>query len=170
MRWGSQTISGLTSGLGVGVKRLNRCGSIPQIYDISRVRFVALQPLLDGPAVYLNTSEQGNGNGDEEWALKMVRFNHRSAVHHGERGVDDRRLQLDEHVATTKSMTHARLHTVWSTPAGARKAGKAAKPPHSPPLHSLSAGMGMERAPSPGKIGMGAAHSPENAPKSHCVL
>ena len=28
----------------------------------------------------------------------MVRFNNRSAAHHGERGVDDRRLQLDEHL------------------------------------------------------------------------
>ena len=61
--------SSLRSGrarLGVGVKRLNRCGPVPQIDDISRVRFVALQPLLDGPVVYLDSSEQGSGNGDEE--------------------------------------------------------------------------------------------------------
>ena len=69
---GAGSESSLRSGrarLGVGVKRLNRHGPIPQVYDLSRVRFVALQPLLlhvDGPAVYLDSSEQGNGGGDEE--------------------------------------------------------------------------------------------------------
>ena len=67
---GAGSESGLRSGRArLGVKRLNRYGSIPQIYDLSRVRFVALQPLLlhvDGPAVYLDSSEQGNGNGDKE--------------------------------------------------------------------------------------------------------
>ena len=66
---GAGSESSLRSGrarLGVGVKRLNRHGPIPQVYDLSRVRFVALRPLLDGPAVYLDISEQANGNGDEE--------------------------------------------------------------------------------------------------------
>ena len=68
---GAGSDSGLRSGrarLGVGVKRLNRCGFIPQICDLSRVRFVTLRPLLhvDGTAVYLDSSEQGNGGGDEE--------------------------------------------------------------------------------------------------------
>ena len=64
---GAGSDSGLRSGrarLGVGVKRLNRCGFIPQICDLSRVRSVTLRPLLDGPAVYLDSSGQGNGDGE----------------------------------------------------------------------------------------------------------
>ena len=57
----------------------------------------------------------------------MVRLYRRSAGYHGERSLDDRRLDLDEHLATTKSMTmDARWHTGWSTPAGARKTAAAA--------------------------------------------
>ena len=53
------------------LKRPNRCGPIPLYTPRSTIslvcggRFVALRPLLDGPAVYLDSSEQGTGHGDE---------------------------------------------------------------------------------------------------------